>query len=154
MLSRPSGLFAGEVRVATTPPRFPRQNRPDWPKELSRETLIALGLGEYCWTARLHDCRACGALFIAHYTAHLCSGCLTTERAKRTAAERAWREAYRAARPTPKAALRRAALARAVCEVCNVPLHAQRLTARFCSNRCRQQHHRTARKLSVFHHAR
>jgi hypothetical protein len=33
--------------------------------------MIALDLGEYCWTAQLHDCRVSGALFIAHYTAQL-----------------------------------------------------------------------------------
>jgi hypothetical protein len=29
-----------------------------------------------------------------------------------------------------------------VCEVCGVPLQAHRTTARFCSARCRQRHHR------------
>jgi predicted nucleic acid-binding Zn ribbon protein len=144
------GWFAGDVRVVTEKPWRPRRKQPapEWPKPLNTETKIALGLDEYCNTVRLHDCRVCGALFIAHYTAHLCSpACVTAARAQRARAAHAWREAN-FPRPPSKAAHRRATLAGAKCLVCGEPFKPARLSARFCSNRCRQKHHRQTAEIA------
>jgi predicted nucleic acid-binding Zn ribbon protein len=141
--------FAGDVRVVIArPPPWRKRRTPEWPKSLNAETKIALGLDEYCYTVRLHDCRVCGALFIAHYTAHLCSpACVAAARAQRARAAQAWREAN-FPRPPSKAAQRRAALAGAKCLVCGEPFKPARLSARFCSNRCRQKHHRRTAKIT------
>jgi hypothetical protein len=103
---------------------------------LSHETLQALG-HQWAYDLRLHCCRICGADFIATYTAHLCSPTCVA------ANHRAWVEAHRIPPPPSKAANRRAALAAATCQICGEPLLAKRLSARFCSGRCRVKHHRT-----------
>lgn len=138
---RPDGLFVDDVRVITEAPF--RKRRSEWPKTLSTETKVGLGLDEYCWSVRLHDCRACHAPFIAHYAAHLCSpACVAAELAKRRAEESAYWAARRALMPIPKTVQRRAALAQATCDACGIPFQAKRLTARFCSDRCRRRRHR------------
>jgi endogenous inhibitor of DNA gyrase (YacG/DUF329 family) len=105
---------------------------------LSDETLKALGY-EWCWDLRLRKCRICHGLFIAHYSAILCSEqCAQIN-------QQAWHKAHRRpSSPPSKAAERRAAIAEATCQECGTPIQAKRLTARFCSGRCRQKHHRKA----------
>jgi hypothetical protein len=86
---------------------------------------------------RLHFCRLCNGPFIAHYSMKHCSETCARENQK------AWHEARRLPpRPPSKAAQRRAALAGATCLVCGEPFKPARLSARFCSNGCRQKHHR------------
>jgi hypothetical protein len=105
---------------------------------LSDETLKALGY-EWCWNLRLRKCRICHGLFIAHYSTILCGDqCVQIN-------QQLWREAHRqppSSSPPSKAAQRRMALAEATCQECGTPIQAKRLTARFCSGRCRQKHHR------------
>jgi hypothetical protein len=154
---RPDGrLFAGnvEVTIGRRPKRWPEahwhevRRRGPWP--LSEETALALGLAErstitsvyrFDGAVRLHRCKICRGMFIAHYSAGLCSeACIKANR-------EAWREAHRRSPPRPpsKATQRRAALASARCQVCGHPFAPKRLSARFCSNRCRQKHHRGMR---------
>jgi hypothetical protein len=107
---------------------------------LSSETLKALGY-EWCWDLRLRKCRICHGPFIAHYSTILCSDQCTQIN------QQMWREAHRrppSSSPPSKAATRRTALAEAICQGCGTPIQAKRLTARFCSGRCRQKHHRNA----------
>jgi hypothetical protein len=148
-------LFAGNVEVTIERPK--RRSDADWreawirgPWPLSEETALALGLAER-WTGtsytsvsrfdgavRLHRCKVCCGTFIAHYTAGLCSeACIRANR-------EAWREAHRRSPPRPpsKATQRRAALASARCQVCGHPFAPKRQSAKFCSNRFRQKHHR------------
>src|SRR5690349_4230641 len=89
------GWVGGDVRVVTAPPPpWRKRHTSKWPQSLNTESKIALGLGEYCYPVRLHDCRVCGAWFIAHYTAHLCSpACVAEARTQRVRAAHAWREA-------------------------------------------------------------
>jgi hypothetical protein len=134
-------LFVGNVEVTVEVPRILPPRRPG-PLPLSDETREGLGR---TWerALRFHSCRICHGPFIAHYSTHLCSDvCIAANR-------RAWLDAHRL--PVPerlpsKATQRRAALASAQCLVCGAPFPARRLSARFCSNRCRQQHHRNGRK--------
>jgi hypothetical protein len=134
-------LFVGNVEVTVEVPRTLRRRRPG-PLPLSYETLKGLG-DPWERSLRLHCCRICRGPFIGHYTVHLCSdACIAANR-------QAWLDAHRLpalARPASKAAQRRAALASARCSVCDRPFVPKRLSARFCSNRCRQQHHRDERK--------
>jgi hypothetical protein len=91
---------------------------------------------------RLHGCRMCRGLYIGHYTTHLCSEACIAANAV------AWREAHRYPaihRPPSKAAQRREALASARCQTCGEPFTPQRVSAKFCSNRCRQANHRIGR---------
>jgi hypothetical protein len=132
--------FAGNVPVILPTRELWLQNlRGPW--KLAKETAIGLGLD---WGAdrsvRLHSCPVCRNLFIAYYSTHLCSeACVKASR-------KAWHEAHRRPpSPPSKAAQRRDALASARCEVCGDPFKPHRLSARFCSNRCRQKHHRSAR---------
>ena len=98
----------------------------------------------YRWdgAVRLHRCEVCEGFFIAHYSARICSDACAKEN------RREWIEEHRRPRRPSKAAQRRAALAAARCQVCGAPFKALRLTARYCSNRCRQQHHREVRARS------
>src|ERR1700760_1490970 len=167
---RPDGrLFAGNVEVTIgRPKRWSEalwdgvRRRGPWP--LSEETALALGLaersthrsccewGEFSYTSvyrsdgavRLHRCKVCRGMFIAHYKAGLCSeACVRANR-------EAWREAHRRPpRPPSKAAQRRDALASVQCQVCGQPFAPERLSAKFCSNRCRQKHHRGMRATIV-----
>jgi hypothetical protein len=90
-------------------------------------------------SVRLHVCLVCCEPFIAHHATRVCSGAC----AKRSAA--AWREAHRTPRKASKAAQRRKALASVRCKVCDVPFRPMRLSARFCSDACRQKAHRGVR---------
>src|SRR6201989_1460143 len=127
-------LFAGNVEVTIVRPKrcseahwHKVRRRGPWP--LSEETALALGLaersthrscckwGEFSYTSvyrvdgavRLPRCKVCRGMFIAHYSAGLCSeACIKANR-------EAWREAHRRSPPRPpsKATQRRAALASA-----------------------------------------
>jgi hypothetical protein len=159
-------MFAGNVEVTIGRPKrwsdaHWRQVRRRGPWPLSEETAMALGLaeisthrssrkwGEFTYTSvyrfdgavRLHCCKVCRGMFIAHYKAGLCSeACIRAN-------QETWREAHRRSPPRPpsKATQRRAALASARCQFCGHPFAPDRLSARFCSNRCRQKHHRGMR---------
>jgi hypothetical protein len=156
---RANGYFVGNVPVILpSDDRWSRKPRGPW--KLHEETAIGLGLAEQITTSvtfgtitepitwvsrsdkavRLHLCTICRSLFIAYYSTHQCSeACVRASR-------KAWHEAHR--RPSSslpsKAAARRTALAEATCQACGTPIAAKRLTARFCSGRCRQKHHRNA----------
>jgi hypothetical protein len=88
---------------------------------------------------RLHRCKICHGFFIAHYSARICSDACTK------ANHQAWVEAHRRTVAASEVQ-RRTALAATRCQVCGAPFKALRLSARFCSNRCRQSHHRAGRK--------
>jgi hypothetical protein len=139
-------MFTGNVEVTIDGGKRPRLSG-SW--RLSEETALGLGLASRpigTWVvrsdaaARLHRCRICRGFFIAHHAMRLCSDtCAKVNR-------QAWVEAHRWPPPQPsKAAQRRNALASARCRVCGGPFQPMRLSARFCSNRCRQKHHRVAR---------
>jgi hypothetical protein len=131
---RDGDFFAGDVRIARD--ATPRWHRGHMTLALKHETLRALG---HAWAIdlRLHRCRICRADFIATYTAQLCSPtCVAANR-------RAWVEAHRLTPPPSKAASRRAALAATTCQACGERFLAKRLSARFCSGRCRVKHHRS-----------
>jgi hypothetical protein len=128
---RDGGFFAGDVRI--TIEALPRWHKSHLIPPLSHETRRALG-HEWAVGLRLHCCRVCRADFIATYTAQLCSpACVAANHRARG----------KALRLPSKAASRRAALATATCQVCGEPFSAKRLSARFCSIRCRVKHHRS-----------
>jgi hypothetical protein len=150
--SRDTSWFIGAIEIKTVPER---------PRLLTDETALALGWAEkhedsrrvhgriitktvvrrYDLRLRLHSCRLCRAPFIAHYAAHFCSeACVDQQR-------QAWFESYRLPRrPRQLSKIERyrmlyaRRLAQLRCQHCKQPLQAQRLTARFCSKRCRRQH--------------
>jgi len=133
---RANGLFAGDVSIMFWADRtgVHHQTPP-----LSSGTLNRLG-HPHGYHLRLRQCTVCSSLFIAHYSAGICSAACAQ------GSREAWRAAHRPAprppRPPSKAAQRRATLAAATCQVCGVALEPRRLTARFCSGRCRQKHYR------------
>jgi hypothetical protein len=132
---RANGLFAGDVAVTFWTDRGAGHLTPP----LSNATLNGIGL-PWGYHLRLRKCEFCGGLFIAHYSAGICGGACAK------ASRQAWRDAHRPPPSLPRApsktAQRRAALAAATCQVCATPLEPKRLTARFCSGRCRQKHYR------------
>jgi hypothetical protein len=130
--THPDGrLFVGNVELTSAPGQV-------LGRALRLSPAILEGLG-YDRAIRLHRCKACGSLFLGHYVTRLCSDACTV------ANRRAWLDAHRPPPRLPsKAAQRRAALAAARCIVCDSPFTPTRLSARFCSNRCRQKHHRKA----------
>jgi hypothetical protein len=102
------------------------------PWRLSDETARSLGLAS---SARLHRCRVCRGLFIGHYSARLCSDVCAETNHRMWVEGRGW---------PPKILTPEQGLA-VRCQVCGRAFPAQRLSARFCSNRCRQKHYRDLR---------
>ena len=130
--------FAGNVEITVEQPR----RRGPW--RLSLEAALRLGLVEQSEMSRrdsavrLHRCRVCRGLFIGYYSARLCSDACVD------ANNHAWVEARRHP-PQLTNALRSRAVRVANCHVCGRLFPAQRCSARFCSNRCRQKRYREAR---------
>jgi hypothetical protein len=105
------------------------------PWRLSNETARSLGLAS---SARLHHCRVCRGLFIGHYSARLCSDVCAETNYRRWVEGGGW---------PPKILETEQRLA-VRCQACDRAFPAQRLSARFCSNRCRQKHYRDVRNAS------
>jgi predicted nucleic acid-binding Zn ribbon protein len=132
-------MFAGNVEVTVDRPGKGSFHEGSWP--LSKVT--AVGLGARRGAVRLHRCGACPGFFIGHYSARFCSDACAAVN------HRNWVAAHRRPRTPSSAAQRQEALAAATCRVCGQPFKALRLSARFCSGRCRQKHHRLLLKASI-----
>src|SRR4051812_42252376 len=109
---RADGFFVGAVEITVEPERDQPCRRRRRPRSLSEDAAVGLGLAEqrpnggvwrYDRHLRVHQC-ACGAWFIGHRSARLCSAaCLTAARETRAAAERARWVACRGPKPPSKA---------------------------------------------------
>ncbi len=119
--------FACGAEVIPEPGRTQRGSQ-----RLSNETARSLGLAN---SARLHHCRVCRGLFIGHHSARLCSDACAETNYRMWVEARGWPP--KALKPGKRLAVR--------CQVCSRAFPAERLSARFCSNRCRQKHYRDAR---------
>ena len=125
-------LLAGDVEVEVQP-----RNLLGGGFRLTEATARALSL-DRASRYRLRICRVCDDPFVCYSTRLFCSDeCSAANR-------RAWLARHRPSEPPQlsKFAKRMMALANAKCATCGEPFTPKRLAAKFCSGRCRQEHHR------------